>query len=181
MQAFVRARWAAPSRVLLALSLLSLAVLSVSAQAAKVYQWKDKNGQLVISDKPPMDPAQVETRNVSTGASDGGAMPADLAKAVKHFPVTLYATANCKEGCSEAKEYLSRKGIPHTVIDPSSNKETYDAAKKLLGDVVVPALRVGDVSVLKGYTPSEWDAALDAAGYPKQSKPLPSAKAAPAK
>ncbi len=39
----------------LILSILSISFLSTSIEAGKIYKWKDKNGKIHFSDKPPRD------------------------------------------------------------------------------------------------------------------------------
>jgi len=93
-------------------------------------------------------------------------LPYAVKLAAQKYPVTLYVT-NCGEACDKAREHLAKRGVPHSTVDPQK-PEGAEALKKAAGALEVPVLVVGS-SVSKGYAASAWDAALDAAGYPKSS------------
>ena len=60
-------------------------------------------------------------------------------------------------------------------------KIRFDAFKKLTGGgMQVPILVVGQLTTLKGYLASEWNAALDQAGYPTTAIPGTKPAAKPA-
>ena len=99
--------------------------------------------------------------------------------AIKNFPVTFYATPACGEPCKDARALLDKRGVPYAEKDPShpgSPQEFEDFKKMTGGAPQVPVLMVGQLKSLKGFLAPEWDAALDAAGYP--SSALPGAKPA---
>ena len=76
-----------------------------------------------------------------------------------------------------ARAHLDKRGIPYTEKNPAKPATTQDFEdfKKMTGGALeVPLLQIGKLKVIKGYLASEWDAALDAAGYP--SAALPGAK-----
>ena len=103
-------------------------------------------------------------------------MPYDLQVAVKRYPVTLWTT-DCGETCTKARAHLARRGVPYDEKDPRSDFESF---KKLSGGSEVPVAFIGSTR-LKGYLESDWDTALDTAGYPKTApagyKPKPPAAA----
>lgn len=133
------------------------------AVGAGMYKWVDENGRVQYSNTPPPPNAKsVEQRNISTSTIQTSALPYSVQLAVKNFPVTLWAN-NCGEGCDKARAHLNRRGVPHTEKDPAD----LDALKKVSGgDTGIPLLFVGSTK-LRGYLESEWDDALDIAGYPK--------------
>ena len=88
--------------------------------------------------------------------------------------MTLYIS-ECGEACDAAKAYLNKRGIPHTMVDPTRSLELNKKFKEDTGASVVPVLKVGEKR-LSGWSESSWASALDAAGYPKTppfSKPKP--------
>ena len=74
---------------------------------------------------------------------------------------------DCGEPCNDARAHLAKRGVPYT--ERNAQKEG-EALKKLAGSTDVPLLLVGSKQ-LKGYLASDWDAALDAAGYPRTPMP----------
>ena len=136
---------------------------AVPASAAQLYRWVDDAGRVEWRDTPPPQTAKnVEQRNIGTNTIQTSGQPYSVQLAVKNFPVTLWAN-NCGEGCSKARAHLNRRGVPYTEKDPAD----LDAFKKASGgDLGVPLLFVGSTK-LRGYLESDWDDALDIAGYPK--------------
>jgi hypothetical protein len=152
---------------------LALWILAAPLGAAQLYRWVDDKGNVEWRDTPPPPTAKkVEQRKVGGGAASSPELPYSLQQAVKNFPVTLWIT-DCGDACDKARTHLSRRGVPHTQKSPQSN---FEAFKKETGGNEVPVLFVGNNRV-KGYLESEWDAALDFAGYPKTAlvpiKPTP--------
>jgi len=94
-------------------------------------------------------------------------------QAAKNFPVTLWAY-DCGEPCTNARAHLTRRGVPYTEKDPKPDLKAFE---KLTGGNGVPVLFVGSTKLM-GYLASEWDSALDTAGYPSSAPPA-AAKAAP--
>ncbi|MBA2689602.1 MAG: glutaredoxin family protein [Burkholderiales bacterium] len=155
------------------------AVMVASVQAAEVYRWIDKEGKVVYSDTPPpADAKNPQLRKLGKNAIDVDKLPFATRDAVKKNPVTLYAN-NCGPVCDSARSLLAKRGIPFIAKNPESSPVDADALKKLIGAVEVPVLVVGTNS-FKGFEAAGWEAALDAAGYPKTAAlTQPSAKSAP--
>ena len=143
-------------------------VIAASATAAEMYRWVDKDGKVHYTDSPPPASAkQVQEKNLGgNSVVSGGDVPYAVRAASKNFPVTLFVS-DCGEPCAQAKQHLSRRGIPYTPKNPANNQADADALRKLIGDPMVPVLVVGNTSPIKGYQAGNWDAALDAAGYPR--------------
>jgi glutaredoxin len=89
--------------------------------------------------------------------------------------VTLWIT-DCGEACTKARAHLARRGVPHTEKDPRSEFENF---KKATGGTEVPVVFIGSTR-LKGYLESDWDAALDRAGYPSTALVKPQPQGPPA-
>jgi hypothetical protein len=150
-----------------ALLLLCVAV-ALSATAAEMYRWVDKDGKVHYTDSPPPPSARkVEEKNLggNTAASTDN-LPYAVRTAARTFPVTLYVS-DCGEPCTQARQHLSNRGIPYTPKNPKANPADAEALTKLAKGLQVPVLVVGTLSPLIGYDAGNWDSALDAAGYPK--------------
>lgn len=142
----------------------ALVALATSASAAQLYRWVDQKGNVEWRDTPPPATAkQVEQRAIQTSTIPTSDWPYSLQRAVKNFPVTLWAT-DCGDLCDRARAHLARRGVPYTDKDPQSDFEGFKKASG--GGAEVPLLMIGSTR-LKGYLESDWDAALDLAGYPK--------------
>lgn len=150
--------------------LLVCSVLACTASAAQMYRWVDKDGKVHYTDSPPPSSAKkVEEKNLGGNDVSSDDLPYATRMAMKNFPVTLYVS-DCGEPCNLARQHLAKRGIPYTPKNPAVSPADSEALKKLIGAPQVPVLVVGHASPLKGYDAGSWDAALDAAGYPK-SKP----------
>jgi hypothetical protein len=143
------------------------ALAALPASAAQLYRWVDQNGRVEWRDTPPPPGAKnVEQRNMGGNTIETSTLPYSVQQAVKRNPVALWAF-DCGEPCTAARNHLARRGVPYT--EHNAMKET-DALKKLTGGVEVPVLTVGSRTI-KGYVESDWDAALDDAGYPRTPPP----------
>ena len=148
--------------------------LATPVQAAQLYRWVDEKGNVEWRDTPPPATAKkVEQRTVNASTIPTSDLPFSLQRAVKNFPVTLWAT-DCGDLCDRARAHLARRGVPYTDKDPQGDFEAFRKASG--GGAEVPLLVIASTR-LKGYLESEWDAALDLAGYPKTAlvpvKPRP--------
>ncbi len=148
--------------------LVALAILAAPAGAAQLYRWVDDNGNVEYRDTPPPPSAKkVEERNMRGSASaDPSGLPFSVQQAMKNYPVTLW-NAPCGAPCDQARAHLARRGVPHTRKDAQADVEAF---QKLTGGIDVPVLYVGTTRI-KGYLASEYDAALDVAGYPRTPPP----------
>lgn len=160
--------------------LIAILLTATTVQAAQLYRWVDDKGRVEWRDTPPPASAKtVERRSVGGSVIQTSGMPFSVQQAVKSFPVTLYVT-DCGEGCSKARAHLNRRGLPYTEKNPQADMEAY---KKLTGgSLEIPLLLIGREQ-LRGYEEGTWDAALDAAGYPRSvavRPPSPAPAPAPA-
>ena len=160
--------------VSLSLFALSLA-LGSTADAQSVYRWVDADGRVQYSDTPPPTGTKgVQEKNVSGSSIQNNELSLVAQDAQKKNPVTIYVS-ECGESCDAAKAYLSKRGIPHTVVDPTRTIELNKKFKDETGGTVVPVIKIGEKR-LTGWSESAWSGALDTAGYPKTppfSKPKP--------
>ncbi|MDD5301396.1 MAG: glutaredoxin family protein [Gallionella sp.] len=150
-------------RIVLLLS--CLAVVPSGAQADELYRWLDAQGKVHYGDVPPAGATQVTTIKSPAAAAPGEDLPYETRRAQQNFPVTLYVADNCAEACNQARELLSKRGIPFSEKSLIT-QEDIDAFKALSGSDSVPTLAVGK-AFLKGFLAGQWHGELDIAGYPK--------------
>jgi len=153
---------------------LALALVAGSSAGAQLYRSVDEKGNVEWRDTPPPPNAkQVEQRNVGGNTIETSTLPYSVQQAVAKFPVTLWVF-DCGEPCDRARAHLQKRGVPYTERNVQKESDTF---KKLTGSLEVPVLFVGSKQ-LKGYLDTDWDAALDAAGYPRTAPPGMKAKTA---
>jgi glutaredoxin len=149
-------------------TLIAVAILALAATATaqtQVYRYTDADGRIVYSDRPPPSNAKnVQPKRLGANYIETSQMPLATQQAIDRNPVTLY-TYDCGDVCQQAEALLNRRGVPFTTVDVT---QADNAAKlqSLTGEQRVPVLQVGE-KVEKGFLDSRWQAALDAAGYPK--------------
>ena len=143
-----------------------LLILPASAAHAQLYRWTDEKGGVHVTDAPPPASARsVERQKPLANVVPGTQPPYELAVAMKDFPVVLYTSPNCNEGCERARSALNARGVPFREVQVWDEK-TNEALKKATGANQVPALMVGR-SVHQGFEQGAYDALLDSARYPK--------------
>jgi glutaredoxin len=160
-------------------TLLLLMLAAACNVQADLYKWVDKAGGVHYSDQaPPGDARKVEKKNIGGNVIEGQDNFA-LREATRKFPVILYAS-DCGEPCKQARDLLTKRGIPFAQKNPESSAEDAAALKKLVGGLEVPTLIIGQTTPLKGLLESSWNSSLDAAGYPSSNPNAPSAEKAKA-
>jgi glutaredoxin len=159
---------------------LALSMFSGSSLAAQqVYVWTDEYGNREYRDTPPPPSAKnVERRDLGVSTIETSGYPYNVQQAINNFPVTLWTT-DCGVPCNQARALLVRRGVPYTEKDAQKEAAAFS---RLVGGREVPVLFVGSTP-LRGFQENEWEAALDAAGYPKTATAYgrkPASKPAPA-
>ena len=158
-------------------AILTLLGWAALAHSAEMYRWVDEKGTVNYTPyPPPANIKKVEQKNLGGNAAAASAsdQPYSVQLAVKNFPVTYYSTPECGDPCKIARAHLDKRGVPYTEKNPSkpaSPQEFEDFKKMTGGGLEVPLLQVGQLKTIKGYLASEWDGALDAAGYPTTAIP----------
>ena len=148
----------------------SITVTAVDAQT-NVYRWVDKDGKVHFSDSPPpKEVTNATQKSMGGGGNDLSQLPYATQVAMKKSPVTMFMSGDCGEPCDQGRALLAQRGIPYTQRNAQANPADAEALKKAAGQLQVPVLVVGD-NVLKGYSDSSWNGALDAAGYPRTRLP----------
>jgi glutaredoxin len=180
------------SAALILIAAAGLTALAGLSNGADMYRWVDEKGVVNYTPyPPPANIRKVEPRKLGDSTSKAAAadVPYSVQLATKNFPVTFYSTQACGDPCKTARGHLTKRGIPYTEKDPSnpSSPQEFEDFKKMTGgNPTVPLLIVGQLKMITGYLASDWDSALDAAGYPSTATPgskpavKPPADAAPA-
>jgi len=149
--------------LLAALLATSLAVLSGPAWA--LYKVVGPDGRVTYTDRAPVDkPAKALKANGASTPAD--ALPFELQKVVSRFPVTLYTGNNCTP-CDTARQLLKTRGVPFTEKTVTSSEDIRQFRSQEATDQL-PTVRIGQKQ-LSGLQHSDWNAYLDAAGYPATS------------
>jgi glutaredoxin len=148
-----------------------LAALSMPAHAA-MYKWVDAQGRVQYTDTPPPPNAKkVEEQKIIRNTIQTTGTPFAVQDAAKRNPVTVWIS-DCGDLCNRARDFLAKRGIPHSVRNPSQQSEQEAWKRASGGDNSVPLLIVGGLKTIKGYDENEWHAALDSAGYPRNAPSL---------
>jgi glutaredoxin len=152
---------------------LALVAALVAAPAhAAMYKWVDAQGRVQYSDTPPPPSARkAEEHKISPNTIQTTGAPFAVQEAAKRNPVTVWMS-DCGELCNQARDYLARRGVPHSLRNPSRQSEQEAWKQVSAGDNSVPLLLIGTTQKLKGFDEGQWSAALDAAGYPRSAPAL---------
>jgi glutaredoxin len=154
----------------LRLALLAAMLLVASqAGAQTTYQWIDpKTGSTVISDQQPPPGTKQVLKRESDDSGGSQQMPYATRQAAEKFPVTLYTSANCAEGCKLARSLLSGRGVPFSEKMLKTQEEIAELGKQMGGEASVPSISVGRQN-FQGFESGAWNNLLDLAGYPKSA------------
>ena len=159
-----------PSRLLplLLLPVLFCFAMNAQAQLSVPFKWIDAKGQVNYSDRPPEANEKVQMVDTTgAGASQVARLPYELEQLSKAKPVIMVASAGCQP-CAEGRILLGKRGIPFSEKTVQTEADM-KALQTEYGAQTVPILKVGD-KVTASYSASGWNAALDAAGYPKTNQ-----------
>lgn len=163
------------------LALLLALALTGNPAYAELYKWIGADGKVNYSDTPPpADAKKVEKKRLNDRVSEGDGLDFATRNAMKKYPVVLFAT-DCGTPCDQARALLAKRGVPYAEKNPEKNLADGKELKKLTGALEVPDLQVGKDTPIKGFNEAVWNAALDAAGYPKNAAPLKTNAAAQSK
>jgi len=159
-------------------TLLLLPLLAASAALAQQYRWVDEKGRVHYTDTPPPASAKTLERKNLKGNAVGEQENFELTRAIQKAPVTLYTHTDCKEPCQMARDVLNRRGVPFKEV-PVSTPQLFEELKRITGgEFAVPVMVVGSYTE-RNATPSAFNAALDAAGYPAAGVARPGNQTAP--
>ncbi len=154
-------------------AVLSLTVIALAAPGLASAQFKvvGPDGTVTYTDRQPVDrglKVQPLRRDGSPAATEATTpeLPFALRHAVARYPATLYTAPACA-ACDSARAALRARGVPYTER-VASDDEGVRELRRIEQTTEVPVLRLGRQQLV-GYAADEWQATLDAAGYPRTS------------
>lgn len=159
------------------LAMVLLLSLFLSHAPAEIYEWKDKNGNVVFSDTPPLgveakekkvridrfererpgkDAPKTETGNVQQYENT----PSGNKRAYNEILVLMYMTDWCGY-CRAARQHLNSLGV--RLVEYNIERDTgkrEEMKKKSGGSTGVPLIDVEGI-IISGYDPDGIDRALE--------------------
>jgi glutaredoxin len=152
------------------LLLIACATL-LAGPALAQYKVVGPDGRVTYTDRPPTGAqGQVSAvrRDGSLGpATSGTQLPLELRQVAARFPVVIYTAPECQL-CDSARQLLKLRGIPMTERQ-ALHFEDLSIVERQTGGRSLPAITVG-AQGMNGFGESQWNALLDLAGYPRESK-----------
>jgi glutaredoxin len=155
------------------MSCLPVALLALAAAGPShaLYKVIGPDGKVTYTDRAPTTTegraSPVGGRAAPLTATEP-ALPLELRQAASRYPVTLYTTTGACDPCDAARALLRQRGVPHNERQVIS-AEDGDALQRLSGGRDAPTLTIGQ-QTLRGLAADTWNAYLDSAGYPRESK-----------
>jgi glutaredoxin len=153
---------------------LSLFALFAAGTASAQYKVIGADGKVTYTDQPPVESnSKVQTLRLSGAGGEGSEginaalLPPGLRLPATRYPVTLYTASGCGP-CDSGRALLTRRGIPFVEKRAERGEDLQALAKLTGGSRSLPLLVVGTQQV-KTLSTAEWQATLDAAGYPQES------------
>jgi len=150
---------------------LLVALALAGGAASAQFKVVGPDGRVTYTDRPPADAATGQVQQLRRDGAPpvpvNAALPSELRAVTTRFPVTLYTGADCAP-CEAARQWLAQRGIPYAERVASSEDDVA-ALQRLTGGRTVPALTVG-AQALRGFLEGDWQATLDLAGYPRESR-----------
>ena len=145
------------------------ALLAGALAAQPIYRMVGADGRVTYSDKAPAVAGQNKVGEAGRAAEADASvpLPVSLRAAVRQYPVTLYTTANCTP-CATGRARLIQRGIPFAEKTVSSPEDA-EALQSLSGENTLPLIAIG-AQQIKGWSETQWQLFLDAAGYPTTSQ-----------
>jgi glutaredoxin len=146
-----------------------LAAVALGTQAQ--YKVVGPDGRVTYTDRPPADSRATVAPTGGPAAPVGsasGALPPELQRTAQRFPVMLYVTTDCAP-CEDGRQFLQQRGVPYAVRQVGNSADDPPALERATGGRSVPALTIG-TQALSGFSRTEWESYLDAAGYPRESR-----------
>lgn len=144
-------------------------LMACSLAAQPIYRIVGADGRVTYSDKQPALAGQNKVSEAGRAPEADATLPlpVSLRAAVSQYPVTLYTTANCTP-CATGRARLIQRGIPFDEKTVSSPEDA-EALQGMSGENTLPLLTIG-AQQIKGWSETQWQLFLDAAGYPKTSQ-----------
>jgi glutaredoxin len=153
----------------MAARLIALSALLLCAPVHALYKIVGPDGKVTYTDRlpSPADGRVTPLNAAGAGAGDAATLPLELRQVAARYPVTLYVIADCAP-CDSARALLRQRGVPYVEKIVQSGEDA-EALQRLAGSRDAPTLMIGQ-QPLRGLSADTWNAYLDAAGYPRESR-----------
>ena len=148
-------------------------LLAAALPASALYKVVGPDGKVTYTDRPPAATGTATPSRVTPMApaaappAAAAALPAELRQVAARYPVTLYVVPNCAP-CDSARALLRQRGIPYAEKIVTT-EDDIEALQRLAGTRDAPTLTIGS-QPLRGLSADTWNAYLDSAGYPRESR-----------
>ena len=148
-------------------------LLAAALPASALYKVVGPDGKVTYTDRPPSATGTATPSRVTPMATAAvppaaaAALPTELRQVAARYPVTLYVLPNCAP-CDSARALLRQRGIPYAEKIVATEDDV-EALQRLVGTRDAPTLTIGS-QPLRGLSADTWNAYLDSAGYPRESK-----------
>jgi glutaredoxin len=152
---------------------LATAILLASLPALALYKVVGPDGKVTYTDRAPAEASSTVKSLGRDGVTTLPApdpdslLPLELRLLVAKYPFTLYTGVDCAP-CDSARQLLQQRGVPYTEKQVLSEADAA-AFEVAVGARTIPGATIGP-QPLRGFSPTDWNAYLDAAGYPRESK-----------
>lgn len=127
-------------------------LLSLQAMGGELYYWKDKDGNVYMSDTPPETPASREGMKTIRSPREPAAASANPSASAQK-DVVIYTKTTCPY-CRDLKAYLDQKGVNYREIDVYANPEAAREIYERAGQEAVP-ITIIDGDLIVGFDPAE--------------------------
>lgn len=156
-------------KIVLSLGTVVSLALFAALPAHALYKVVGADGRVTYTDTPPPASSGAKVTKLGENLSiiPQAALPLELRQAQQRYPVTLYTMKVC-EPCDAARQLLRQRGVPFNEKLIVTGEDG-DALQRLSGARDAPTLAIGS-QVLRGLAADSWNAYLDSAGYPRESK-----------
>jgi glutaredoxin len=149
--------------------LLAASALAMCLPAQALYKVVGPDGKVTYTDRVPgaSEGKVMPLGAAGSSSAEAAELPFELRQVVARYPVTLYAFADCSP-CDSARAMLRQRGIPY-VEKLVLTEQDATALQRLTGTREGPTLTIGQ-KPLPGFSAETWNAYLDSAGYPRDSR-----------
>ena len=139
-------------------SALLLTLVTVNANATKLYKWVDANGNISYQDQPPPKDAKILSER-EVGPTDDTSQPADPS-----LPeIVVYSVEDC-DLCIHLVEVLNRNKIPHIERPLEDDRDAQSKILEQAGSISAPTVFIGD-EIAKHVNGNPFLDELESAGY----------------
>lgn len=140
------------------LMIIVATIISQTSQAARLYKWVDKDGNISYQDQPPPNQAKLLQEKDLQQNSGNSSLSANNDKA----PVLVYLVENCEQ-CDHIVRFLQSNNVPHqtvSMIDRDIQQRLLDST----GSLLAPTIQINDQYITDSKE-DNLERALNSAGY----------------